>query len=143
MIAAALVHADALAAIHRHAFPPGEEWSRDAFATQLAMPGVFGLVDPRGGLILARIAADEAEILTLAVLPAMRRHGVGRALLGAALDHASACGAVAAFLEVAEANGPARHLYEILGFETVGHRVGYYGPGNDAVVLRRALPRSE
>ena len=62
-----VAHAAAMAAIHRLAFPPSEAWGTDAIALQLALPGVFGWLDRRGGMILARVAADEVEVLTLAV----------------------------------------------------------------------------
>ncbi len=68
-----------LAAIHADAFPPREAWGEDAIALQLAMPGVFGLLCTRGGMILAAVAGDEAEVLTLAVVPERRRRGVGAA----------------------------------------------------------------
>ena len=74
-------HIAALAAIHAAAFPPSDAWSRDAITLQLDLPGVFGLIDQRGGMLLARIVTDEAEILTLAVATAKRRQGVGTSLL--------------------------------------------------------------
>ena len=73
---ATMAHVAPLAAIHAEAFPPREAWGEDAIALQLAMPGVFGLVHPRGGMILARVTEDEAEVLTLAVAPEARRQGV-------------------------------------------------------------------
>ena len=90
-------------------------------------------------MILARVAADEAEVLTLAVDPAVQRHGFGRALLGQALATARQRGASAIFLEVASGNGPGRALYAAAGFVTVGHRRGYYPGGGDALVLQRPL----
>ena len=77
-------YAVALAAIHGAAFPAGERWGRDAMALQMELPGVFALIDSRGGMVMARVAADEAEILTLAVVPPARRHGLGRRLVEAA-----------------------------------------------------------
>ena len=53
---------------------------------QLELPATFGLIHPLGGMILGRVAADEAEILTLAVAPAQRRRGIGSALLRAAME---------------------------------------------------------
>lgn len=132
-------HAAALAAIHGEAFPPGERWGRDAMALQLELPGVFALIDPRGGMIIARVAADEAEILTLAVLPDHRRHGLARGLLAEAASVAAAHGAVALFLEVALRNIPARGLYDAAGFTLVGQRRRYYADGDDAHVMRRQL----
>ncbi len=138
MIAAGPAAAAALAAIHAGAFPPEQTWDEAAFATQLALPGVFARMDPAGGMVLARVAGDEAEILTLAVLPGRRRRGIGRALLAAALAEAGARGAQALFLEVAEANRPARALYQAFGFVAVGVRRGYYADGADGLVLRAA-----
>ena len=129
--------AAALAALHRAAFP-AEAWDAPAIAALLALPGGFALRG-EGGFLLARLAADEAEILTLAVIPAARRAGLGRALVEGACAFAGAQGARAMFLEVGEDNAAALALYAAAGFERVGGRRGYYGPGRDAAVLRRAL----
>jgi len=139
VILAGPAHAAALAAIHATAFPPAEQWSAAAFATHLALPGVFAVIDEAGGLVLARVAADEAEILTLAVAPALRRQGRGRALLAAALSHAAAAGARRLFLEVAEGNAAARALYAAAGFREVGRRPAYYASGEAALVLQADL----
>ncbi len=132
-------HADALAAIHATAFGAAEAWSSAVFDSQLAQPGCFALIDPAGGLVLARVTADEAEILTLAVTPAARRRGIGMALVRGAMDRAAASGAAAMFLEVASANRPARTLYDRCGFVRVGRRARYYPGGGDALVLRADL----
>jgi ribosomal-protein-alanine N-acetyltransferase len=128
-----------LAAIHAAAFPVGEVWGESAFASQLALPGVFGFVAPNGGLVLARVAAGEAEILTLAVIPPARRRGMGTALLRAAMAEALARGAEAVFLEVSGGNEPARALYDAAQFRRVGHRPRYYADGSDALVLAAKL----
>ncbi|OJY65684.1 MAG: ribosomal-protein-alanine acetyltransferase [Rhodospirillales bacterium 70-18] len=133
------LHAAALAAIHAASFPPRERWGADAMALQLGLPGAFGLIDPAGGMVLARVAADEAEILTLAVAPALRRQGRARALLEAAAARAARAGAAALFLEVSAANAAARALYESCGFARVGLRTRYYSDGADALVMRRPL----
>jgi ribosomal-protein-alanine N-acetyltransferase len=139
MIAATAAHAGAMAEIHATAFAPNERWGTDAMAMQLALPGSFGLVDVDGALLLARVAADEAEILTLAVVPALRRQGRARALLEAAACSAAAAGARALFLEVSTGNAPARALYAAGGFAEVGRRQRYYPDGTDALVLKRNL----
>ena len=130
--------AAALAAIHAAAFPPADRWGVDAIRLLLEMPGVFGLALPRG-FVLARVAADEAEILTLAVEPEARRQGIGGTLLVHAMATAAARGAAAMFLEVSEANGAARALYAAAGFAAAGQRRRYYPDGSDALVLRREL----
>ena len=129
----------AFAAIHAAAFPFAERWSEAAIATQLALPGVFGFMAEPGGAILARVAADEAEILTLAVVPGARRRGLGRALLDDAQTEAARRGAVSMFLEVAEDNLSARALYAAAGYTEIGRRRCYYPNGGDALVMRRAL----
>lgn len=134
-------HADVLAAIHRAAFPPREAWSREVMALQLGVPNAFGFLSPAGGLILGRVAADEAEILTLAVMPAARRRGLGAALLHAAMARAAHLGAAAVFLEVSVANAAARPLYAAHGFREAGLRRRYYDDGTDALVLRAPLRR--
>jgi ribosomal-protein-alanine N-acetyltransferase len=85
------------------------------------------------------VAADEAEILTLAVVPASRRTGLATALLHTANARAKNDGAAAMLLEVAESNEAARALYTRLGFTQVGRRRGYYGTGKDALVLKCVL----
>ena len=136
---ATVAHTHALAAIHAAAFEPREAWGPDAISLQLAMPGVFGLLDPRGGMLLARVAADEAEVLTLAVEPSQRRRGIATALLGAALAEARMRGARAMLLEVSVRNAAARALYARAGFAEAGRRARYYADGSDALILRAAL----
>lgn len=139
MILAGPAHAEALAAIHRRAFPVAQRWDAAVMATQLGLCGTWGYIDPAGGLVLARNAADEAELLTLAVVPAARRAGRGAALLRAALAEAQRRGAAAMFLEVGSRNAAARSLYARAGFLQVGQRRGYYSDGDDALVLRHDL----
>ena len=128
-----------MAAIHHAAFPPAEAWAVRIVADLLALPGVFGLIDPRGGMAMARVAADEAEMLTFAVLPGQRRQGVGTALLDAVMLTAAARGALTMVLEVSAENAPARALYGRAGFAAVGRRAAYYGQRADAIILRAAL----
>ena len=129
-----------------HAASFDEAWEEAAFGALLASPGVFAFLASEGsesaGFILFRVAADEAEVLTLSVSPEQRRKGVGRALVEAAAQAASDAGAIALLLEVAEDNGPAIELYERQGFRRTGRRKGYYDRGSvrvDALTLRRDL----
>ena len=133
---AAACHAAALAEIHASAFPPGARWRADALAVQLGQPGVYGWIDPSGGMVLARVAADEAEILTLTVAPGVRRRGVGRRLVEQAMRTAGLRGATTMLLEVAAGNLPAQRLYSAAGFRVVGRRRDYYAAGEDALILR-------
>ena len=131
---------EVLAAIHAAAFPAAEAWSRDVFDLQLALHNVVGLVHDLGGMVLLRVAADEAEILTLAVVPDARRTGVGYNLLMQATELVSQMGGRKLFLEVSVRNIAARGLYTKAGFTEAGKRRQYYSDGSDALVLRCDLP---
>ncbi len=93
--------------------------------------------------MLVQVAADEAEILTLAVRPSARRTGVATRLIEKAAARIVAAGGRRLFLEVAEDNAAGRALYARLGFEPVGRRPRYYarpdGPAVDALLLARNL----
>lgn len=125
-----------LAALHAVAMPR-EPWNEAAFRDLLAMPGAFALACGQG-FVLARVAADEAEIIMLAVRPGARRAGRGMALLQAALAEARRAGAARMVLEVAADNAPATALYRACGFTEVGRRAKYYGD-TDALVLSLAI----
>ena len=130
----------ALAVLHAEAFETS--WSAEAFARLLDQPGVSLTVEP-DGFILLQAAADEAEILTLAVRPSARRQGLATRLVEAAAAQAAVGGTGRMFLEVAEDNGPARALYSRLGFAQVGRRLRYYARAGgltvDALLLARNL----
>ena len=128
-----------MAAIYAAVMPDGDAWDAAAIAAQLDLPGTFGLIDPEGGMVLARVAADEAEILGLAVVAEARRRGRGTALLAAAEAAAAAGGAAVMYLEVADHNAAARALYRRAGYVRSGLRRGYYHDGSDALVLRKPL----
>jgi len=133
-----------VAALHAACF--SEAWGADSIGALLADPGSFGLLaasegEP-AGFILVRPAADEAEILSLAVLPARRRRGLARRLLAAALERLVAAGTRRLLLEVAEDNVAARRLYQGAGLVPVGRRPGYYrsaGKATAALVLALAI----
>ena len=93
----------------------------------------------RGGLLLARVTTDEAEVLTLAVAPEARRQGVARALLAAAMTAGRERDARTMFLEVAVDNAAAQTLYRQAGFVEAGRRRRYYANGGDALILRVRL----
>lgn len=140
------VDLDRASRLHREAFEPlGEPgWTRQDIAGLLASPGVAGFLLAADnldvGMAICRTAADEAELLTVAVGRAHRRRGAARRLLGAVIDRVRGDGARTLFLEVGADNPAALTLYNSLGFETVGRRTAYYrrgdGPPADAFVMR-------
>lgn len=107
-------------------------------ADVLSAPGSFLLLRA-GGFLIGRAIAGEAELLTVAVAPESRRQGVARALMQGFAVAAARNGADEAFLEVAADNTPARSLYAADGWTEAGRRRDYYGPGLDALVLRKPL----
>jgi ribosomal-protein-alanine N-acetyltransferase len=121
-----------MAAIHATAFP-SDPWNEQSFAQLLSQPGVAGFIDERGGLVMIRCAADEAEILTIGV--AHPQLGIGTALMQTAIAHAQNQDAATLHLEVAAANTAAGALYKKLGFKQTGRRRNYYGAGADALIL--------
>ena len=135
------------AALHETAFAHG--WSEQEFESLLAArscvcDGAFeGDGGPLAGFLLSRRAADEAEILTIAVAPRHRRRGVAGELLRRQMRRLAEAGAARLFLEVAEDNVAALALYKSLGFREEGRRKGYYrraeGPAANALVLARDL----
>jgi len=140
ILPATAAHATALASIHAHCFAGQDAWSAKALAALVCSPGVSGLIDDRGGFVLWRLAVDEADIVTLAVMPETRRQGLGTALLASALDTLRDQAVTRIFLEVAETNEAAIALYRKFGFVTAGRRPAYYANGAAALLLRLALP---
>ncbi len=130
-----------MAALYARAFPASRPWSAAEIAALTAPPGFATCAET--GFALGRSVAGEAELITIAVDPAARRKGTGRALLDAFHALARARGAATAFLEVAEDNAPARALYRAAGWRETGRRRGYYqrptGPV-DAITMARPLP---
>jgi ribosomal-protein-alanine N-acetyltransferase len=145
LIWATLAEAALLARAHAGGFDA--PWKEEDFEDLLEGEGVFGYLAADGdeplGMILARVAAGEVEVLTLAVPEAFRRKGVAKALMAAALGAARQAGASSAFLEVAVDNAAAASLYAGLGFRRAGLRKAYYDRGPqgfmDALVMRLDL----
>jgi [ribosomal protein S18]-alanine N-acetyltransferase len=141
--------ATTLSVLHREDFV--RPWTDDEFASLLEQDTVFGFgakeighgSEPPVGFVLARMAAGEGEILSVAVARSHRRLGLGWQLIDAVLRRLHADRAEALFLEVDETNVPALSLYRRLGFRQVGARPNYYkstehGP-TGALVMRRDL----
>jgi ribosomal-protein-alanine N-acetyltransferase len=131
----------AVHAIERAVF--SDPWSPRDFRDCVASGAPFLVAetgDGVAGYVIARDAADEGEILNLAVAPAWHHRGVGRALVARVLAALAGRGVTQVFLEVRASNVAARALYQSVGFREVGRRVRYYRrPVEDAVVLRAAV----
>lgn len=144
---ATVADAEAMARLHAAMFSP--PWTADAMAGLLAHPGASAHVVLRAdgsalaAMVVGRIAADEAEVLTLGVEAAARRAGLARRLIETLAADARRRGARRLFLEVAAGNVAAVALYGRAGFGEVGRRRGYYReagrPAEDALLLARDL----
>ena len=128
-----------LSATHHAAFQPASRgWSAEEIA-RLAQSGALFAEGQDRAFALFSVAADEAELLTIAVHPDHRRKGLARALLGAAKADLRTSGATTVHLEVAADNDAAIALYRKLGFSVSGTRRAYYqrpeGERVDAVMM--------
>jgi ribosomal-protein-alanine N-acetyltransferase len=133
-----------LAAIHAKGFYRG--WPSAEFASFLSEHDtpVYVACDAKrriAGFALVRIAADEAELLTIAVDPKWRGKGLGEALMKAAFADLLISPARRMFLEVSEENAAAIKLYERQGFKQISSRKGYYpkADGTAATALVMAV----
>lgn len=79
----------------------------------------------------------EADILTVAVLPDFRRQGIAREFMRQIEEWSKERGASAMMLEVEQSNSAAIELYKSLGYMKISVRMDYYGPGQDAFVMRK------
>lgn len=128
--------------------PGAPRWASNTWQQILQSPtaGVQRIVliaesiDASIGFGVLGLAANDAEIESLAVSQAWRRRGIARRLCQDLLNWARARGAKHASLEVRVSNTAARALYESLGFREVAVRHGYYrDPEEDALVMTRVL----
>lgn len=135
-----------VAAIHAEGFH--RAWATEEVEPLLVDPAVTAQgIGPSGGrlhgFVLSRRAADEAEILSIAVAKRNRGAGLAGRLLRAHLGRLASQGVRSLFLEVDEENRAARALYDRFGFAMVGQRTGYYprpdGTRATALVLRLGL----
>ena len=130
-----------LAAIHANSFITPRPWSSAEIAGILAAPNTHLFSAPHG-FAITRIAGPEAELLTIAVDPARRRHRIGKTLMDMLIAHAKTAGVEEMFLEVAANNEAAQKLYQFCGFSTRATRKDYYTEPNgqkiSAIVM--ALP---
>lgn len=138
------------------AFDPafGEAWNRQQIHDALSLPSTQALiVDAAGapieegttnaaGFVLTRHAADEEELLLIAVVPAFRRQGLGEILIDRLFAAARGRGVSRIFLEMRRGN-PAVHLYRKAGFKPIGERRNYYRLANgtrvDAITFGRSI----
>lgn len=135
--------AGSFATLHAESFRRG--WTREEFEQLLLDRHVAAHRALAGrrlvGFILSRWAADEAEILSVAVASSRRSRGIGAALLRLHLRRLAGLGVHHVFLEVEDDNVPARRLYEHAGFLEVGQRESYFSRAGGLAARARVLRR--
>ena len=130
--------------IHAAALPY-QCWDKIAITGILAVPHHhirIAVIDEKAqGFIIWRAVLDEAELLTIAVNPDMKRHKIGSLLLSAMLADISMKPVKQCFLEVAEDNIAAQQFYERFDFTEFSRRKKYYQRPDsnriDAILMRR------
>ncbi|TMB23223.1 MAG: ribosomal-protein-alanine N-acetyltransferase [Deltaproteobacteria bacterium] len=131
--------------IERRSF--AQPWSRAFFEKELATPFARLVVTVEEAVPRPQVigytcrwrVTDEVHLLNVAVHPERRGLGHGRALVAAVVAEAEVARARVVYLEVRAGNVIARRLYRHLGFKDLGVRRGYYGPGQDAIVMELRL----
>ncbi len=137
--------ADKLTKIHEICFP--RYWNREVFTDFFAVQDTFAFLVEDGkeavAMLVYRTAFDQAEILTIAVLPSYRKQGVAGKLVEDMLEKCKSLGVEKLFLEVEVGNAPAIKLYENSGFHHINRRKLYYqqldGSLTDALVMMKKL----
>lgn len=130
--------------IDQECFPPGISYSRTELRACIRHPGAFTLLalaektSEIAGFIVANTGST-GHIVTIDVVAADRRSGIGSQLLGAAEDRLRASGSRALSLETAVDNLSALAFYKRHGFSVVKTLPRYYSNGVDALVMRKDL----
>jgi [ribosomal protein S18]-alanine N-acetyltransferase len=135
--------ANAVSEIFRQS-PQAGALTKDSYERLPEWAGPLVLVSERAGEVtgffIGREAANEAEMLNLAVMPEYRRQGDGAALVSAGLEEMRSRGVQSVFLEVRESNLGAIAFYESLGFSKIGRRKIYYrDPEEAAITMEKKL----
>jgi ribosomal-protein-alanine acetyltransferase len=120
-------------------------WTEGNFRDALAAGNLclVAMLDQRvAGIAVLQMAAGEAELLTMAIQPELRRRGMGRRLLAEIVTRAVDYGADAMWLDVRVSNAAAIALYRSAGFVEIGRRKDYYratAGREDAMMMRLAM----
>lgn len=132
---------DAVLGIEQACF--SRAWTRVHFlaeiSSRLSTPVVADREGQVGGYLCLTVLFDEAEILDVAVDPALQRSGIGQMLMQWVCGEALRQGAATLRLEVRATSYPAITLYKRFGFVTSGLRKAYYEQGVDALLMDKNL----
>ena len=127
----------AVARMEREYF--SDAWSENSVKIQVENKKVM-VIKFAGELIgycIFMNAADEGEILRIAINHKIRKAGLGKKLLLASISEMEKSGANEIFLEVRASNDSARALYKSVGFDKIGIRKNYYDDNEDAILYKK------
>ena len=122
-------------------YPWGEQIFRDCIKSRYHCL-VYENDQEMLGYAVLSIAAGEAHILNICILPEKQHQGLGRDLLNYLMELAREKQVETMFLEVRFSNEPAKRLYDRVGFNELGIRKDYYPAKEgreDALVLAMNL----
>lgn len=131
-------HVSRLAELEKLCF--SEPWSEKSLTEEIDNPAACFLVAMQQDEVLGyggmHTVLGESYVDNIAVFPAHRGKGIGRALTAALIGRAQADGGAFITLEVRASNRPAVSLYTSLGFEQAGVRRNFYtAPREDALIF--------
>lgn len=136
---------DTLWRIDQACFPAGISYSRAELRFYLCRRGSFALLAVSEadqaivGFIVAEANRGSGHIITIDVIEAARRSGVGSLLLRAAEDRLQAARCRSVELETAVDNLSALSFYKRHRYSVIKTSPRYYSNGVDALVLEKAL----
>ena len=134
------IHSTLLAAMHKEIFTPS--WSENFFHDLLSNPTTKGRIavdansNPCAFMLVTHIL-DQAEIISIGVLPKSQKQGIGKMLLARFSEELGSLGVSSIYLDVAESNQAALSLYKSFGFEQSTIRQSYYSNGDNAISMVR------
>lgn len=134
-------HINQIVDIEKRSFE--QPWSLESFIQTLEQKNYGGLgvftKDQVIGYCLYYWAADELNVINIAVDPQFRSKKIGTLLLSELEDWAKHRGYHKIFLEVSVVNDVAQKLYKKMGYQKQARRLGYYTDGQDAIVMVKAV----
>ena len=122
---------------------PQDGWSENAITAEFQNTfSYFFVAESEKDMIgygCIRCMDDTAELMKIAVLPVLRKQGIGGEILRRLFCLAQKKEAAQMLLEVRKSNIPAQKLYMKSGFEEIGCRKQYYRDKEDALLFRKIL----
>lgn len=130
-----------VAEIERQSF--SDPWTESMLRDVLRFPVYHTFLAEEGGQVCGYgcliVLFEDAELANIAVAPAHRGKGIGKALMERMHETAKALGAERMLLEVRVSNEKAIGLYERYGYQRYGIRENYYPDGEDAYLMTKSL----